>query len=606
MKSLVFVLPILCCTTAATSQTVVVPSHTQKYDVHSGTFSGRTEVFKAFSSVVRADGAPWLQVHFSQSNLGTRSYITIKSPEGRARQDLNATGLKQWQNFSAYFGGDAVEITLHVAPDDEDVFFTIDNIIVGEWQSNYQPMNICPESDDREFSDNRAIGRLRKGGVIATAWITASGKLATCAHCISNPSNLDIVEFNVPLSQPDGTIVPSLPENQYAVNIASRDWGTPYDPSDDWGVFEAFSNTQTGLTPLEAQGAYLGVVQSDGGATLRVTGYGKDLWGDLRGSYAQQTDAGPNLGRNGYVIEYQADTEGGSSGSPVIDEATGVVIGVNTANGCSQTTGNVGTSTFNPDFWNALGLRIVTIDQRLLNGSSVGTVGRWDRISFEPRFAPPRTFSFVPNSTEIFHGDTNLYSSQKYNNWNGDADVRNHRVFTITPDLGELTANFIPTHGGVSVKTDLIDAPGITADSVQFRDPWFIDYPDPNYGGNLRNRGMQAAEYHTRSSPFNPNYNTLFPPADQPYRGVFLNQGEPNFTRPPYYSVGAPSPQTIGGFGACFAKWDDSNPTQVQFRNPTAQQTGVVFGQAGATAVAKAEFAQSYNAQPTTARLQCL
>jgi hypothetical protein len=69
---------------------------------------------------------------------------------------------------------------------------------------------------------------------------------------------------------------------------------------------------------------------------------------------------------------------------------------------------------------------------------------------------------------------------------------------------------------------------------------------------------------------------------------VFLNQvPDPNDPNKPYYSVGAPNPNTIGGFESYFVNWDNANPSQVEFQNANAQQTGVVFKQSNATATAK-------------------
>jgi len=52
-------------------------------------------------------------------------------------------------------------------------------------------------------------------------------------------------------------------------------------------------------------------------------------------------------------MRYQTDTEGGNSGSPVIDDATGVAVGVHTHGGCTTGGGgnNSGTSTFLAAFW---------------------------------------------------------------------------------------------------------------------------------------------------------------------------------------------------------------------------------------------------------------
>jgi hypothetical protein len=67
---------------------------------------------------------------------------------------------------------------------------------------------------------------------------------------------------------------------------------------------------------------------------------------------------------------------------------------------------------------------------------------------------------------------------------------------------------------------------------------------------------------------------------------VFLNQ-DYNIPGNPYYSVGAPQQQIIGGLESYFVNWDNANPSQVEFQNANALQTGVVFKQSNATATAK-------------------
>ena len=52
----------------------------------------------------------------------------------------------------------------------------------------------------------------------------------------------------------------------------------------------------------------------------------------------------------------QVDTEGGNSGSPVINETNGVAVGVHTNAGCTSGGGfNTGTSTFNTGLWAQIG-----------------------------------------------------------------------------------------------------------------------------------------------------------------------------------------------------------------------------------------------------------
>jgi hypothetical protein len=80
---------------------------------------------------------------------------------------------------------------------------------------------------------------------------------------------------------------------------------------------------------------------------------------------------------------------------------------------------------------------------------------------------------------------------------------------------------------------------------------------------------------------------------------VFLNENTQFDPLKPYYSVGAPNPNVIGGFTAYFQNWTGTN---VVFQNASATQTGVVFQQAGATATAryKAHFGSSLSDAAST------
>ncbi len=233
---------------------------------------------------------------------------------------------------------------------------------------------------------------------------------------------------------------------------------------------------------------------------------------------------------------------------------------------------------------------IVTLVHQQLQGTSteVGDVGRWNGISFEPRFVTPNPIAVVPNAIEILHATPSVFQGQKYNLWDDNPDVRNHHLFVVRENIDRYNSNLKPTDPTITIKTDLIDLPGTAGGDIQFRDPWYIDYQDPQYGNNWRNRGMQGALFHDRPSPFYPNYDTVYLGSIHPYRGVFLNENEQFDPNKPYYSVGAPQPNTftIGGnnYQAYFQNWEG---TSVRYQNANAAQTGVVFTSSNATATAK-------------------
>lgn len=248
----------------------------------------------------------------------------------------------------------------------------------------------------------------------------------------------------------------------------------------------------------------------------------------------------------------------------------------------------------------------VVVDQRRNNGSRLSgtTIDRWTDPLFTelPITSQPNTFSTNILSREVLRGYQQLVANptEKYRVWERNQveqldTVQNHRGFTIALDYEDLTSRFYFTYDSIIIRNEFLSAPGAdpTDDIIEFKDPWFIDYPDPNYENNLRNRGMDdsgpdALRFWTRSSPLYPDYDTPFGQEGYKYRGVFLNQPYDNPPNP-YYSVRAPNPQTIPFHGQdiewYFQKWSG---TDVQFEHSNQLETAVVFNEPNA--VARAEY----------------
>lgn len=341
----------ICLPSASLAQKAELEQISKTYVLDSGVHRGETGLMAstqvAFSDVISVSSVSWIRLKFTEANLGRDSYITITSLEDGAQQILNSTTLAQWQNTSAYFNGDAVEVALHVAPNEKGIFVKMDELWVGQDEG---PDSQCGPTDDRVPSENPATGRLLTVG--CTGWIIDNGLHVTAGHCSGGSAT--VLQFNVPLSNPDGSLNHPGPEDQYSVDASSK-ISVSGGVGNDWGVFQVFDNSVTGLQPIEAQGASFTVVQDLGPPDIRITGYGVDF-NDPTRNQVQQTHVGPNAGSSGTTMRYVTDTEGGNSGSPVIDDATGNAVGVHTHGGCSTTGSgnNNGTSTFNSAFWDAL------------------------------------------------------------------------------------------------------------------------------------------------------------------------------------------------------------------------------------------------------------
>lgn len=324
-----------------------LPRHYKAYEM-SLKANGAQRGTEPVTYTIAENGATWLRLFFGNINLGNHSSITITSKLDGATQTLDAKSIKTWNAASAFFNGNSVTITLNVSSLDKEVGLDVVELGVGEPAPSTRSQ--CGSVDNRTSSNDDAIGRIVPIG--CTGWIITNGKLVTAGHCTG--SRAQILEFNVPQSNPDRSIVHPGVQDQYPIG----NFVTPYisgQPTTDWAVFTASANSQTGLTPIQAQGKSYNVVQSSPGSSITITGYGVDTGSD---NQTQQTHTGPTASVSSTLVRYQTDTEGGNSGSPIIDAATGNAVGVHAYGGCrtSGTGSNYGARATISEFWDAMGL----------------------------------------------------------------------------------------------------------------------------------------------------------------------------------------------------------------------------------------------------------
>ncbi len=366
------------------AQTSELARHYTPSDLSIKVESNYTKNPQIITETISEEGAIWLRLFFKDINLGKNSMLMLTSALDGATQTLTSATIKTWRNSTAYFNGDKITLKLIVAPGEESIGLTLKEIGVGELDPNTRSQ--CGSADDRIDATDNAIGRIVPIG--CTGWIITNGRLVTAGHCVD--SRAEILEFNVPKSNPDRTIVHPGPEDQYP--IQSGDFVSPYPNSpsaaNDWGVFTVVANTQTGLTPIQAQGKSFNVVQNAPGDNITITGFGTDTGID---NQTQQTHTGPLSSVDNTFVRYRTDTTGGNSGSPIIDAATGNAVGVHAYGGCTTSGGsNFGERATIPAFWDAMGLDVTppptdecTGDITLFpyNESFEGTIGDWVQAS---------------------------------------------------------------------------------------------------------------------------------------------------------------------------------------------------------------------------------
>lgn len=318
------------------------------------------EAVVQYRELVEFSGAPWMQLHFGDCNLGQSSFLVLTSLADGGRQRLDAESLREWYYASAMFTGDAVELELFVAPGESDVFISIEGITVPDEVSGGQgpiPHSLCDDDDDRTPSSDPRVGRLTSLG--CTGWLIANNAVLTAGHCTRPNGTLSgLLEFNVPPSQPNGAMMPAQPEDQYPVIPTSLDYSDGGE-GNDWAVLRVGANSTTGLYAHDVQGFFkITTVVPSNGSTLRMTGYGMDNsplgsggpgaaccdtnddetceFNCNASSQTQQTDTGPLDDLDGNRIEHKVDSLPGNSGAPLINESNGFAIGIHTHGGCDS------------------------------------------------------------------------------------------------------------------------------------------------------------------------------------------------------------------------------------------------------------------------------
>jgi V8-like Glu-specific endopeptidase len=314
------------------------PSTEVLYPYDSGKVENRTNQANVILSFpVQVSGARWLRLNFTGVQLSgdplgqDASILRLTALSDGDVQEQNAIHVRQWQSHSCYFNGDSVLVEVFAHPGTGANRVVLHSVTAGlDWLGD----TICGPVDDRVLSYDGRAARLLPIG--CTGWIINDCKscMLTAGHC--STTSLQTAEFNVPLSSGSGSLNHPPASDQYAVDVASKQTNGGQGIGNDWGYFGCFPNPNTGLTPFEKQLVRYSLALPppfNGSQTIRITGYGTDSG---TSNQVQQTHSGPWVTLSGSTVQYQTDTTGGNSGSPVIHEPSGNAIGIHTHGGCNS------------------------------------------------------------------------------------------------------------------------------------------------------------------------------------------------------------------------------------------------------------------------------
>jgi hypothetical protein len=332
----------------------------QALQVDSGPVANEAKELRVLlGELVHVPGAPWLRLGLAGTELDAGSFLRLTSLYDGAEQRLGPRQLAQWRGSSAYFNGDAVYVELVAAPGSGAQRLVVRQVTFGTAGQGFAE-DQCGSMDDRVPSAEPTIARGMPVTCTAFLFDDDCGCLLSAGHCMVTPDlSIEVLQFQVPASLPSGQVQHPSPDHQYAVDPASIQGDDSV--TGDWLYLGVFPNSNTGLTPLQAQGQALALGPPppfDSAQQVRVTGYGVDF-DDPVLSQTQQTHAGPRVDLQPPpatypLVQFQVDTEPSSSGSPVALEPAGPAIAIHTDGGCAAGFANFATAIDHPDLQAAL------------------------------------------------------------------------------------------------------------------------------------------------------------------------------------------------------------------------------------------------------------
>ncbi len=311
-----------------------------------------------WSETVVSPGATFLRLHFNKFNLPDGDYLTISSPDGEEFWTYTGKGPRGTGAFWAFsVEGDTAVLELHTGNRLDRARarrfgLAVDRIAHGTaplYEEQGPPAKIICGTDGRRDAacytsiNTRPVARLsfQSGGssFVCTGWLVAgsnSSTMLTNNHCVANQTEVSTVQarFNYQRTTCGGTTTASFTTyagGTFLRTSSSLDYTLltlQGNPEATWGEYTATSK-------LPTAGLLINFPQHPGGGLKRV-GFWKDSAQTLR---CDTASVGGSYGyTSGSQMAYSCDSEGGSSGSPIMDAGTGRIIGLHHLGGVGGAT----------------------------------------------------------------------------------------------------------------------------------------------------------------------------------------------------------------------------------------------------------------------------
>lgn len=314
-----------------------------------------------WSRTITSRDATFLRIHFQRLNLPAGDYVTVSSPDLGEVWTYTGRGPNGTGDFWSFaVQGDTALVELHSGPARNGQRFglAIDRIAHGTLplygdtplpleDDNPPTEKVVCGTDDRENvschpTHVNPVARLlyQSGGwsYYCTGWLIAGSNantMITNNHCVDNQTEVSTVQalFNYRTIACGGGTLAST-STYYGGTFLRTHSGLDYtlltlqgNPEALWGEYTATNKTPT-------VGMVMILPQHPGGG-LKRTGY----WNNSAHT-SRCTVATANASYSGATLfsqmGYSCDTEGGSSGSPVLEASTGRAIGLHHFGGVSS------------------------------------------------------------------------------------------------------------------------------------------------------------------------------------------------------------------------------------------------------------------------------
>lgn len=310
----------------------------------------------SWSETVVSPGATFLRIHFQKLNLPDGDYLTVANPDGSELWTYTGKGPQGTGEFWSFMiEADTAIVELHsgswLKGRSGRYGVAIDRIAHGTVAVNedgtFVEKVICGTDGKEAVAchtdvNTRPVARLsfQSGGssFLCTGWLVAgssSSTMITNNHCFTTQTEVNTVQarFNYQTTACGGTTqatTTTYAGGTFLRTNSSLDYTLftlQGNPEATWGEY-----TATSKTPVV--GGFLNIPQHPGGR-LKEIAFWKDSAHTLRCDVST-VNATYGGSATGSQVGYSCDTEGGSSGSPVIDASTGRVTGLHHFGGVSS------------------------------------------------------------------------------------------------------------------------------------------------------------------------------------------------------------------------------------------------------------------------------